>query len=78
MSADLQNPADALEILAQVADRHSDSDSPASQAGNGQQNSNRPSKLVPRSSPKSDDYFHYKPIVDGLIAPDTVYELFAT
>jgi len=75
-SAELQNPSDALEILARAADQQSDGDSPRSQPT--QPNSKRPSShREPQCSPKMDDYLHYKPVVDGLISPDMIYQLFS-
>lgn len=79
-SADLQNPSDALEILAQVADRADDADSGGEQsqarnAFNG--NVTRPLS-VQQSQLSSDAYFHYKPVQDGLISSDLVYRLFST
>jgi hypothetical protein len=77
-SADLQNPSDALEILAQVADRADDGES----SGSGQQTPGQPknSRVQPRgqdiSSQKMDDYWSYKPIQDGIISPEMVYSLF--
>lgn len=78
-SADLQNPSDALEILAQVADRAEDENSPERGQTPGNSKSVRP---VPRrqepSPPKMDDYWLYKPIQDGMISPEMVYSLFST
>ncbi|PMD27036.1 hypothetical protein NA56DRAFT_667506 [Hyaloscypha hepaticicola] len=77
-SADLQNPSDALEILAQVADRADDGES----ATSGQQTPGQPknSRARPRGSDvsptKMDDYWSYKPIQDGMISPEMVYQLF--
>jgi hypothetical protein len=76
-STDLQNPSDALDILARVADR-ADDDS----AGSGQGNTPRANHAVPMpwksppSPPKTDDHLYYKPVIDGLISPDFVYDLF--
>lgn len=78
-SADLQNPSDALDILARVADR-ADDDS----AGSGQGNTPRPNHAVPMqwktppSPPKLSDQLYYKPVSDGLIGLDLVYDLFVT
>ncbi|KAH8790957.1 hypothetical protein F5882DRAFT_449957 [Hyaloscypha sp. PMI_1271] len=77
-SADLQNPSDALEILAQVADRADDGES----TGSGQQTpgQSKNSRAQPRgqdiSPQKMDDYWSYKPIQDGMISPEMVYSLF--
>jgi hypothetical protein len=69
--ADLQNPWDALEILAQVAERAEDDDFPGSeqtQGNNSQQKQFRPAPW--------DDDIHYKPMQDGMISPEMVYHLF--
>jgi hypothetical protein len=76
-SADLQNPSDALDILARVADRADDES-----AGSGQGNTPRPNHaapppwLSPPSPQKLNDHFYYKPVNDGLITADLIYELF--
>jgi hypothetical protein len=76
-SADLQNPSDALDILARVADR-ADDDS----AGSGQGNTPRPNQngptpwRTPPSPSKLNDHLYYKPVNDGLIGPELVYDLF--
>jgi hypothetical protein len=75
-SADLQNPSDALDILARVADR-ADDDS----AGSGQGNTPHPNHNVqkpwtPPSPPKLSDHLYYKPVNDGLMVPELVYDLF--
>jgi hypothetical protein len=76
-SADLQNPSDALDILARVADR-ADDDS----AGSGQGNTPRPNHNAPKpwrtppSPPKLNDHLYYKPVNDGLMGPELVYDLF--
>lgn len=78
-SADLQNPSDALEILAQVADRAEDGDSPGSEQIQGQSKGFRqPPRRQDPSPPKMDDYLHYKPVQDGLISPEMVSHLFST
>lgn len=81
-AVDLQNPSDALEILAQVADRAEDVDSAGEQLHGVE---DRPAKHVRTSSartnsyrPGRDDYFHYKPCQDGLITPETIDQLFTT
>jgi hypothetical protein len=80
-SADLQNPSDALKILVQVADRADDDDSFESEQT--QPNKNQPKQFgsAPRrqdhSPPKEDDYIHYKPVQDGIISPEMVYQLFS-
>lgn len=73
-SADLQNPSDALEILAQVADR----DSPGT---NGK-------KSIVKSANDSSDFgtslspeigeFSYRPLEEGIISTDTIFHLFAS
>ncbi|TAQ86504.1 hypothetical protein B7494_g5176 [Chlorociboria aeruginascens] len=75
-SADLQNPSDALEILAQVADRAEDGDSTGSEQNAHQKHS----RLAPRldSTVKVSDYLNYKPVIDGLINPEMIYQLFST
>ena len=78
-SADLQNPSDALEILAQVADRAEDGDSPGSEQIQGPSKGFRPPpRRQDPSPPKMDDYLHYKPVQDGLISPEMVSHLFST
>ncbi|KAJ5051420.1 uncharacterized protein L3040_001199 [Drepanopeziza brunnea f. sp. 'multigermtubi'] len=74
-SADLQNPSDALEILAQVADRAEDSNSPRSDDPSGQAKRRQP---VPRPDPPQPmiDTWHYRPIQEGLLSPEMVYQLF--
>ncbi len=74
-SADLQNPSDALEILAQVADRADDENSPGSEQTPGPLRNSRPPARKDPSPSKMDDYWHYKPIQDGSISPDMVYSL---
>ena len=80
-SADLQNPSDALKILAQVADRAKDDDSPESEQT--QPNKNQPKQFRPapprqdHSPPKVNGYIHYKPVQDGIISPEMVYQLFS-
>jgi hypothetical protein len=76
-SADLQNPSDALEILAQVADRAEDGESPGSEQNPGQSKNSRSQTRHQDISPsKMDDYWYYKPIQDGMISPEMVYQLF--
>ncbi|KUJ12183.1 uncharacterized protein LY89DRAFT_688641 [Mollisia scopiformis] len=78
-SADLQNPSDALEILAQVADRADDENSPEGGQTPGNSKSVRPVQRRQDPSPsKLDDYWLYKPIQDGMISPEMVYSLFST
>lgn len=75
-SADLQNPSDALEILAQVADRADGEDSPE---GGQTPKSVRPAPRRQDPSPsKMDDYWLYKPVQEGFISPEMVYSLFST
>lgn len=61
-SANLQNPSDALEILAQVADQAEEGDSGSEPQG--QHFQNRPAlRLHPKPpSMEPDDYIHYKPV----------------
>lgn len=78
-SADLQNPSDALEILAQVADRADDGESLEGEQQGSRMKIQRPvlgtQDLGP---PKMDDrQLYYKPVLDGLIAPEMVYHLFS-
>jgi hypothetical protein len=76
-SADLQNPSDALDILARVADRAEDDS-----AGSGMGNTPRPNHvapgawLSPPSPAKLNDHLYYKPVNAGLITAELVYELF--
>ena len=77
---DLQNPSDALEILAQAADRAEDGDS----AGETMQAPldrpmNHARSMSARASsyrPGRDDQYHYKPCQDGLISPEMIAQLF--
>jgi hypothetical protein len=78
-SADLQNPSDALEILAQVADRADEGDTMEGDQTGNQLKRPRPApgtqELIP---PKIDDQqLYYKPVQDGRIAPEMVYHLFS-
>lgn len=77
-SADLQNPSDALEILAQVADRADEGENMGGEQQGRQLKRPRPtpgaSELGP---PKMDDQLHYKPVQDGMIAPEMIYHLFS-
>ncbi|PMD30115.1 hypothetical protein L207DRAFT_520500 [Hyaloscypha variabilis F] len=76
-SADLQNPSDALEILAQVADRADDGES--SHSGQQTPGQSKSSRAQPRGQDipqKMDDYWSYRPIQDGMISPEMVYSLF--
>lgn len=74
-SADLQNPSDALDILARVADRAEDD------SGSGRGNTPRagagakPWAASP-SPLKMNGHIYYKPLNDGLVHPELVYELF--
>ncbi|KAM3072642.1 hypothetical protein ACMFMF_006981 [Clarireedia jacksonii] len=80
-SADLQNPSDALEILAQVADRADDGSSPGSERAQGSlpTKSDRPQvqSQEPVSS-KMDTDIQYRPFTDGFIKSDMIYRLFLT
>jgi len=78
-SADLQNPSDALEILAQVADR-ADGDSPSSDPnqGQGQKQGQRPASYhLELGDSKMNDQFYYKPLQDGMISPEMILHLFS-
>lgn len=79
-SADLQNPSDALEILAQVADRADDGDSPLSDQKQGQgqiQGQQLASYHLELGEFKMDDQFYYKPLQDGMISPEMILHLFS-
>lgn len=77
-SKDLQNPSDALEILAQVADREGDSPGGEQALGITQAKQFKPSPLrQDPNPPKMDDYIHYKPVMDGMVSPEMVYHLFS-
>ncbi len=79
-SADLQNPSDALDILARVADRAEGGESPSS----GQSRTPQPNVggslqwRPPFGTPKPNDIISYKPVDDGFISPDMVYHFFST
>lgn len=74
-SADLQNPSDALEILAQVADRAEDGESV--EEGN-QRKLLRPAPGRHDLNPqKMDTQLYYKPVQDGMMTPEMVYNLFS-
>ncbi|PQE07422.1 C6 transcription factor protein [Rutstroemia sp. NJR-2017a BBW] len=80
-SADLQNPSDALEILAQVADRADDGSSPGSERaqGNNPVKFERPqTQLQEPISSNMDIDIQYRPFTDGLIKSDMIYQLFST
>jgi len=84
-SADLQNPSDAFNILAQVAHSAEDQNSSESDPGDAQDEVGVPQNTAmfahPPRSPKDsgmmESLFHYKPITDGLVSCETVQELFA-
>jgi hypothetical protein len=78
-SADLQNPSDALDILAQVADRADDSGSPRSENDAPKAHSVPPPQDH-RMAPivHVSNFFQYKPLNDGIISPDMVHGLFNT
>ncbi|KAH8587710.1 hypothetical protein B0O99DRAFT_526359 [Bisporella sp. PMI_857] len=61
-SAKLQNPSDALEILAQVADQAEEGDSGSEPPG--QSLSNHPALRLQPNGAKIDDYIHYKPVYE--------------
>ncbi|RFU30390.1 hypothetical protein B7463_g5935, partial [Scytalidium lignicola] len=81
-SVDLQNPSDALEILAQVADRAEGADSPRSDEMPAHTTSNRHGEFTSQEQndpiSNSDDQLHYKPIQDGLISTEIACALFST
>lgn len=78
-STELQNPSDALEILAQVADRADDGDSSNSEPhGNYQHQRNLPVAGQPSMMNKMDDRFDYKPIETGIISSEMVYQHFSS
>jgi hypothetical protein len=78
--ADLENPSDALKILAQVADRLEDDDyhgSKQTRSNNNQPTQFRPSPWRQDPSPsKADDDIHHKPLQDGLISLEMIHQLF--
>lgn len=80
-SADLQNPSDALRILAQVAARAENDDSPESE--HTRNFNNQPAEFgstswsQDSSDSEPNDYIHYKPLQDGMISPEMVYLLFS-
>ena len=77
-SADLQNPSDALEILAQVADRADEGESLEGEQQGNRLKRPRPTRGIQEmGAPKMDDQLHYKPVQDGTIAPEMVYHLFS-
>ncbi|CZT09159.1 uncharacterized protein RCO7_04039 [Rhynchosporium graminicola] len=74
-TADLQNPSDALEILAQVADRADDSNSPRSDDPAG------PSPKRVKQRPEVtfqpvETSWHYRPLQERLINQEQIYSLF--
>lgn len=76
--ANLQNPSDALEILAHVADRAEGESPPLNQRGAYKQ------ELLHQMDHQRDqsrlekiDDFAYKPIQDGLISPHLIYQYFS-
>jgi len=73
-SAELQNPSDALEILAQVADRAEEGDLGGDRQGNNASSNHR---FNSRSQTTIDNVIHYKPIQRGQISPDDIYQLFS-
>ncbi|KAH7305103.1 hypothetical protein BKA65DRAFT_416023, partial [Rhexocercosporidium sp. MPI-PUGE-AT-0058] len=77
-TADLQNPSDALEILAQVADRADDSNSPRSDDPSGQSKRVRPTPRPDVNLQPMETRWHYRPLQDGLITPEQIYTLFAS
>lgn len=80
-SADLQNPSDALEILAHVADQTNDGDSEGSEQAqmNAHLKQMRPAPQRPDPGPTESipDYFHYQPLINRSISPEMIYHLFS-
>lgn len=74
-SADLQNPSDALEILAQVADRADDGSSPGSHLAKVERPHTQLQEPVPL---QLDNDIQYRPFTEGLLASDMIYHLFST
>lgn len=74
--ADLHNPSDALDILAEVADREDDE----SKRRIGVTQIDRRKSVSwqnDRNSTKLNDHLYYKPVNDGLISSSHVYYLFS-
>jgi hypothetical protein len=80
-SADLQNPSDALRILDQVAARAENDDCPEREQTPNINNQPKQSGSISgsqgSSDSKSDDYIRYKPLQDGIISPEMIYDLFS-
>jgi hypothetical protein len=83
-TANLQNPSDAIDILAQVAN-HTEDAEPSESEAEGSQNeipSSRSATIFAhpqrslRDSSMMEFSFDYKPVMDGLISYETVFELF--
>ncbi|CAG8979931.1 hypothetical protein HYALB_00013515 [Hymenoscyphus albidus] len=80
-SVDLQNPSDALDILAQVAHSAEDGESPPSDQPQNQARNHQTSPIESLHSPlvtNPDSYLHYKPVQDGMISPEMIYHLFSS
>ncbi|KAL2073889.1 hypothetical protein VTL71DRAFT_11215 [Oculimacula yallundae] len=69
-TAALQNPSDALEILAQVADRADDSNSPRSDDTTGQVRKRVPAQQPDINPQPMENTWHYPPLQKGLISPE--------
>jgi hypothetical protein len=80
-SADLENPSDALKILAQVADRLEDDDYHGSKQTRSNNNQPQQFRLSPwRQGPspsKADDYIQHKPFQAGLICLEMIHHYFS-
>lgn len=76
---DLQNPSDALEILARVADRAEGGSPTSGRSSAAAADLARSMSWRPPDSPsRIDDTFHYQPLSDGLITHNQIYSLFST
>ena len=77
-SPDLQNPSDALDILANVAEKADNAEclDGQQQSEHADQSRHPPGTQKP-GAPKTDDQLYYKPVQDGLITSQMVYRLFS-
>jgi hypothetical protein len=84
-TASLQNPSDAIDILAQVGNSTEDA-APSESEAEGSQNESRPARSAVsfahgsrplRTSSTMEVSFDYKPVLKGLISYETVFALFA-
>ena len=77
-SPDLQNPSDALDILANVAERADNGEClDGQQQGEHADQSRHAPRTQKSSIPKTDDQLYYKPVQDGLMTSQMVYRLFS-